>query len=107
MDTAWKSSEKEVKAACHLLNESIYKRQSVKWRKESECREYASGNFYSCQDLYRDAHVKGLSCFISEESKTRGLISTPVNIKLGELVFVLAKIDCTKQHCLYKLAENS
>ncbi len=103
MGIVWLSGEKEVKSACHLLTDAIYKGLSKKLRKESEDREYRDGIMYSCQALFRDTHVKNVDCKISEEVTTKGGLTFPVYIAVGLLIFKLQKIDGYRQHANYSL----
>jgi hypothetical protein len=102
----WTDAEAEVRGAAHLLNEKIYKKLAVRIRRKSENRIYRQGELYSCQELFRDSHVKGLSCMVSPPFEWR-CCDIHDFISVGEHVFKLVKKDGKNQRLFYALQHRN
>lgn len=99
----WLPAEKQVQAACELLNQSLYKRLSKKLLKESSERGYNEADSYPCQALFRDSYVKSVSCHVSQEIVNHYTHEAYAWIKLGVLVFKIDQIDIQNSRHYYIL----
>lgn len=97
----WIKAESEIKGACHLLNEKIYKRLARNLWKESEERIYKTGKLYACQELFRDAYIKNFECFVAIPKMKKACRYFEF-IKVGEFLFKFVKSN-RNQHFYYEL----
>lgn len=100
----WRNGACQVKGAGEMLNEKLYKRLAVKLRRESEERIYKHGEQYFCQELFRDAAVRGAECLVSPPRAWR-CFDVHDFIRIGEAIFKLVKKDGRNQHFSYELQD--
>lgn len=102
--------KKDVEGAVELLNEKLYKSLARKLYKESNERIYDTSDLkkeYSCQELFRDSHVKKQPIFVMNKLTTKnGTVEYYEYIFIGDINFKIHRIDNQRQHIWYTIVNN-